>query len=151
MDAIKQFKGETRWLSNFWPCAIAYEGHVYPSTEHAYQAAKTLNEAERLPFTNASLSAGDAKKMGKTVTLRDGWQDVSLRIMYELNYQKFSRNDFLRNKLLATGDAHIEEGNNWGDDFWGTVDGKGHNHLGKIIMMVRNDIIEAEGKDQIVS
>ena len=40
---------------------------------------------------------------------------------------------------MATGDGQIEEGNNWGDRFWGTVDGEGLNHLGKIIMRIRKE------------
>ena len=44
-----------------------------------------------------------------------------------------------REKLLDTGNAELQEGNNWGDRYWG-VDlktGYGENRLGRIIMKVR--------------
>ena len=42
-EVINEFQGKYRFLSNFYPCDIVYEGIQYPSTEHAYQAAKTLD------------------------------------------------------------------------------------------------------------
>lgn len=44
---INSFMGKYRFLSNFWPCKVIFNGLEYPSTEHAYQAAKTLNPEER--------------------------------------------------------------------------------------------------------
>lgn len=41
--------------------------------------------------------------------------------MEELVRAKFTQNPDLADKLLATGDAHLEEGNTWGDRIWGTV------------------------------
>ncbi|WP_308694469.1 NADAR family protein [uncultured Veillonella sp.] len=43
-------------------------------------------------------------------------------------------------KLLATRDRMLIEGNDWGDTFWGMVDGEGENNLGKILMRVREEI-----------
>ena len=40
---IKGFFGEYRWLSNFEPCKVFYEGFEYSSSENAYQAAKSLD------------------------------------------------------------------------------------------------------------
>lgn len=56
---------------------------------------------------------------------------------------KFAQNSDLRYRLLRTGDAYLEETNNWGDKFWGVCDGEGENHLGKIIMKVRGAIKNA--------
>lgn len=140
---INKFAGQYNWLSNFHPCVVLLDGVEYPTTEHAYQAAKTIDLTERAQFIG--LTAGQAKRLGKEVTLRSDWKDISLRLMYDLNYQKFYKPEF-REKLLATGNAHIEEGNNWGDTFWGTVDGVGENHLGKIIMHIREDLKDLEVK-----
>ena len=52
----------------------------------------------------------------------------------------FSQNEDLKEKLLDTGNEHLEEGNTWGDKIWGTVNGKGQNNLGKILMMVREEL-----------
>jgi ribA/ribD-fused uncharacterized protein len=133
--AIKEFQGEHRWLSNFWPAKVVIGGIVYPSVENAYQAAKTLNLEQRKRF--AACTAGQAKRLGKTVDMRNDWESVKLQIMLDLVRQKFYVHLELRNKLLATGEEHIEEGNKWNDQFWGVCRGKGQNHLGKIIMDVR--------------
>ena len=59
--------------------------------------------------------------------------------MYEIVLAKFTQNPDLKEKLLATGDEHLEEGNTWGDTTWGTVNGIGENRLGIILMKVRRN------------
>ncbi|NBV54175.1 MAG: NADAR family protein, partial [Proteobacteria bacterium] len=71
-----------------------------------------------------------------------------LTIMLELNRQKYSpRNPRLREQLLATGNAVLMEGNDWGDTFFGFDynRGYGQNHLGRILMQVRAEIMEDIG------
>ncbi len=53
---------------------------------------------------------------------------------------KFTRHFDLREKLLATGDRKLVEGNTWGDTFWGVCRGNGKNHLGKILMKIRAEL-----------
>lgn len=133
-DKILGFKGKYRWLSNFVDCPIMYEGVLYPSTENAYQAAKTLDLEARKQFE--TLTAFDAKKAGKTVPIRPDWEAYKLLVMFKALRQKFTQEPF-RTKLLNTGDAYIEETNYWGDTFWGVCNGVGENYLGKIIMELR--------------
>lgn len=140
-NVIDEFKGENRFLSNFWPCKVVYEGEIYPSVENAYQAAKCSEPKEMEQFR--TLSAGGAKQAGKSVSLRADWELVKDDIMYDLVSQKF-RNEKLREMLLATGADKIIEGNTWGDTYWG-VDlrtGKGDNRLGEILMKVRGEVAE---------
>lgn len=59
--------------------------------------------------------------------------------MKELIMIKF-QNPLLKEKLLNTGDALLIEGNTWRDYYWGECKGKGENHLGKILMEVREII-----------
>lgn len=137
---IDRFEGQFRFLSNFWPCRIVYEDEEYPSVEHAYQAAKTLDEADRKKIAETK-RPGDAKKIGRTLRRRPGWEDLKEMVMYRLVQQKFNEPS-LRSKLLATRDAEIVEGNTWGDTWWG-VDlkmGFGDNRLGKILMKVRSEL-----------
>lgn len=47
---VKGFFGDYRFLSNFHMAPVWYESILYPSTEHAYQAAKTLDESVRMEF-----------------------------------------------------------------------------------------------------
>ena len=134
---IDKFEGKYRWLSNFAYCVIIYEGMYYPSTEAAYQASKTIITEERYPFQD--YTPRQAKFAGKTVTLRPHWEGVKLAIMEELCVQKFNQPSF-KTLLLATGEQELIEGNWWNDTFWGVCKGKGKNHLGRIIMNIRDTL-----------
>jgi ribA/ribD-fused uncharacterized protein len=135
---IDSFRGEYEFLSNFYPSPVVYDGVRYETVEHAYQAAKTEVPAMRLSIRDA-LSPAIAKKMGRRVRMRWDWDDVKYGIMLGLVRQKFN-NPTLRDKLLATGNEGLEEGNTWGDTYWGTVDGRGANNLGKILEHVRGEL-----------
>lgn len=135
---IDSFTGDFRFLSNFWPAEVEYDGVKYQSVEHAYQAAKTLDPKERAWFKNCT--AGEAKKLGRKVTMRPGWDKMKLDVMYELNSEKFMRHLDLQEKLIKTGVHELVEGNNWGDKYWGKVRGHGSNHLGKILMRIREQV-----------
>lgn len=138
---IKEFRGDYRFLSNFYPVTISYDGLYYPSVEHAFQAAKTNSVEDKLKICNAE-SPGIAKRMGRMVELRPDWEQVKIPIMTELVRIKF-RNPGLRAMLIRTGLNELCEGNWWHDEFWGVdcVTGNGQNHLGKILMMVRDEIM----------
>lgn len=101
-------------------------------------AAKTLDPQERIQFERIAPSM--AKQLGQRVTLRHDWEEVKLNIMYELNKQKFEWSPELRTALLATGDRYIEETNWWKDTFWGVCNGVGENHLGRILMRIREEL-----------
>lgn len=132
---IDSFRGEYRFLSNFYACPIVYEGDLYPSLEHAFQAAKTTDPDERRVVRTAT-TAGNAKRAGRKVTKRDDWDDVRVSVMRELLLQKFS-DPQLRQRLQSTGNAELIEGNDWGDVFWGVCRGRGENWLGRLLMEVR--------------
>lgn len=133
---IDKFSGSFRFLSNFFPASVEYEGLVYPTVEHAYQAQKTLDESERIKIRDLP-KPGDTKRYGKTVKLREDWESVKENIMRDLLLLKFSRSD-LKTLLLSTGNAVLIEGNNWGDTEWGQCNGIGQNKLGKLLMEVRD-------------
>lgn len=135
---IKGFFEEYRWLSNFHICDVEYEGFLYPSTEAAYQAAKTKDLEEKEIFT--VLTPAQAKKKGGLVTMREDWEDIKIQVMYDINLDKYTRHKDLRDKLLATGDKYLEETNWWGDRFWGVCKGTGRNELGKVLMQVREKV-----------
>jgi N-glycosidase YbiA len=139
MNKITSFSGEFDFLSNFYPCKIEFEDEVYPSVEHAFQAAKTTSPSARQKILEAGTS-GKAKQIGRTVPLRPYWDLSKITYMREFLRQKFEKPE-LRNALLATGDAEIIEGNNWNDTFWGVCKGKGLNHLGKLLMEIRSKIL----------
>jgi ribA/ribD-fused uncharacterized protein len=136
MTKISGFFGNYRWLSNFWQCFVEYEGVIYPSSEHAFQAAKTLSKIERIKIANLK-TPNDAKGYGRTMTVRSDWELVKVSEMGKIVMAKFTQNSILKEKLMNTGEAELIEGNTWGDTFWGICDGIGSNNLGKILMLVR--------------
>jgi ribA/ribD-fused uncharacterized protein len=146
MKVIDHFAGEYAFLSNFYyPAEVVYDGETYRTTEHAYQASKVLSKDYRQKIKNTS-RASEAKKLGKKkamakagVKLRDDWDNIKLDVMFDLLRQKFQHPE-LKKKLLDTGDAELIEGNWWGDYFWGTVQGEGENHLGRLLMKVRSEL-----------
>lgn len=137
---INSFTGEYRFLSNFWPCKILIYNTEFASVEHAYQAAKTMNEKEKEYIKNAP-TAGEAKRRARKITLREDWEKIKLILMWELLRKKFSH-PVLANLLLETEDAVLIEGNTWGDKFWGICDGEGKNYLGIMLMKIREELKE---------
>ena len=140
--SINSFRGEYSFLSNFYFCNIWWEGINYPSTEHAYQASKTLDDDQRKVIAQAT-TPGKAKRLGKKITLRDDWDKVKVLIMRELLLRKFAIPE-LKAKLMATGDKELVEVNTWQDTFWGVCNGQGENWLGKLLMTIRDGIKEQE-------
>jgi ribA/ribD-fused uncharacterized protein len=133
---IDKFVGEYEFLSNFYHAVTSWQGETYSTVEHAFQAAKTYNKEQIKEIRNAA-TPGLAKKLGRKVELRKDWEEVKYSIMYRLVFLKFLLNTDLRDKLLATNDEHLIEGNTWGDTYWGVCDGVGENNLGRILMSVR--------------
>jgi hypothetical protein len=135
---IYGFNGPYRWLSNFEKVPIVYEGITYPSVENAYQAAKFVDSDDRLKFEVCN--AFEAKKYGKEMSgRREDWQHISIELMTFFNRQKYAQEPF-KQRLIDTRDLYIEETNTWGDVFWGVCNGTGENHLGLILMKIREEL-----------
>ena len=132
---IDSFHGEYAFLSNYYDSPIFYDGILYPTVEHAFQAAKTTVFIQRIIIANKK-TPGQAKCAGRKVTLRDNWDDIKLYIMKELIILKFT-NPKLKSALLNTKYADLIERNTLNDTYWGICNGIGENHLGKILMEVR--------------
>ena len=137
-DAIKEFRGKYFFLSNFYIAPVEYDGISYTNNEAAFQSAKVLDKEVRSKFSN--LDPSSAKRKGRNVTLRHDWDKIKFDIMYEVCKAKFVQNPDLKQRLLETGDAYLEEGNTWKDKIWGTVNGVGQNNLGKILMKIRTEL-----------
>lgn len=145
---INSFKGEYSFLSNFYESLVTYDGLTYQNSEAAFQAQKCQSLHERIPFTR--MNPSEAKKAGRKVILRKDWEQVKINIMAQIVKAKFEQNEELAVKLLNTGDAYLEEGNDWGDRIWGTVNGQGSNYLGYILMAVRDHLNQKIEKENHV-
>lgn len=135
---IDSFRNEYFFLSNFYEVPVTYEGLTYQNNEAAFQAQKCADPKEREAFTR--MNPSEAKRAGRRVQLRKDWEDIKISVMADIVMAKFSQNRKLAEKLLATGDACLEEGNDWGDRIWGTVNGQGANCLGRILMNTRENL-----------
>jgi ribA/ribD-fused uncharacterized protein len=141
MKIINDFRElDNKFLINDYDSPIELEGVTYPTVEHAYQASKTLNTYDRDEIRRAH-SARRAKRIGRNIVLRPGWDAMREEVMYGLLKKKFTTlaNQDLRDKLLATQNATLISG---GDTFWGEVAGVGENLLGKLLMKVRAEIVK---------
>lgn len=136
-NSITEFKGDYRFLSNFHPALVYYDQLIYPSVEHAYVASKTMDRNIRRHIHKMENPA-QAKRFGRSIELRPGWEFVKLGIMYQLVAYKFTFNPELKTALIDTGSMYLQEGNTWGDTFWGVDQlAGGENHLGQILMDIR--------------
>lgn len=152
INQIDDFRNDYEFLSNGFPCNIEFDGEIYASLEHAFQAAKTNDFSVRESIKNATTSA-DAKHIGRNVLLVSDWDNQRLDIMADLVRQKFTNNLDLKIKLLMTGSKDLVQGGMWRDQFWGVdKNGIGENNLGKILMKIRDSIRASEGgPEQILS
>lgn len=141
---IVEFDGEYAFLSNFYDSPIFYEGITYPTNEHFFQAMKTLDPAERQKIASAK-TPGLAKRMGRNVQLRPDWEKVKVDVMRTGLMLKFT-DAALAEKLLATGDEELVEGNWWHDNTWGNCHCTecsrkgGRNLLGMLLMELRKEL-----------
>lgn len=144
---INIFDGEFAFLSNFYHSPISDTDNTitFPTVEHYFQAAKTLNDAEAREIAAAD-TPGRAKRLGRHCALRPDWEDIKIDVMRDALRLKFAIPE-LREKLIATSDEELCEGTTWHDRFWGicTCDrcgGRGENHLGQLLMEIRKEIKE---------
>lgn len=140
---IDHFVGEFAFLSNFHRDSFSDEsGRTYPTLEHAYQAAKATNQFDRERILMAATPL-KAKQLGAAISTAPDWLERRVAVMDHFLRRKFAPGTPMAAKLLATGEAPLAEGNNWGDTFWGTVNGEGQNVLGVLLMRIRAELAGA--------
>lgn len=147
-NEIRVFKGEYAFLSNMYLAPLWWNGKLWRSSEHAYQAAKTLDESEQEEI-RACVRPHDTKRKGKFVTMIPEWNSIRVDVMREVVQCKFHQNPKLMELLLATEGMTLIEGNWWHDRFWGVCpydSNNGSNWLGRILMEVRDEAL----REQIV-
>jgi ribA/ribD-fused uncharacterized protein len=138
---IDDFFDDYYFLSNFYSAPTEFEGVVYPTSENAYQAAKTTHIRSRKTFADPECTPAWAKRLGRSLDLRPDWEEVKEQVMRDCLKSKFS-DPALRALLQATGDAVLIEGNTWHDNIWGVCTchrcpGNGQNLLGQLLEELR--------------
>ena len=145
--AITSFLRPHAFLSNFSKAPVVLDGVEYPTVEHAFQAAKTLDGMWREKIRHKE-NPKWARETGrsKSFPVREGWEAMREEVMLGLLRQKFS--DPVRaQQLLSTGRRRLVEGNLWGDRYWGMCrddagEWAGENRLGELLMEVRQELAE---------
>lgn len=139
MGTIDSFRGQYAFLSNFSRSTIKMaDGITYPTVEHAFQAHKSDDMEERRRIA-ALPTPGAAKTAGKKIKAFNlDWNYVRLQVMEECLREKFKNLNLYR-KLKATSPNTLVEGNTWNDTYWGVCNGIGDNHLGKLLMKIRDE------------
>ena len=125
------------------------DGKTYPSAEHIYQMfksdhpewkamiRKTINPKKTKTMVRKYFKKGILFETDRQFILRPDWNEFKYELMYAIVTLKFYQNENIGRKLCEL-EGYIEERNCCGDIYWGTVDGKGENNLGKILMLVRS-------------
>lgn len=138
---ISNFHGCNEFLSNFAPCELHYGTLNYTTTEAAFQAAKTTSFEQQFAISIAD-TPGQAKRLGRRVTLRPDWERIKDKVMLDILRLKFTKGSEYARMLEDTGDAILVEGTTWHDQYWGICKcdehgGRGVNMLGQILMQIR--------------
>lgn len=140
---ITKFWGTYGFLSNFWPSPFFHNGEEWATVEHYYQASKAIHPEDSLKIRQVKTPA-KAKRMAREIVLRPDWEFIKTSIMLDAVRMKFTQNKDLATLLIETGSELLIEGNEWHDTFWGRCDcprcGHGQNFLGRILMLVREEI-----------
>lgn len=145
MQEISRFDGKSQFISNFYVSEFVYDGHKYTTVEHAFQAAKCVNDVDR-EKVRSTATPSKAKYWGKRIKLRPDWESVKMTVMENALRAKFENKE-LRELLDATKGQTLIEGNSWHDNQWGNCtcskrkacEKPGKNMLGTLIMKVRDE------------
>lgn len=140
------FRGPWAFLSNYHRAVLRWDGQLWPTDEHAFNAGKTLDHTWRTRIRQAP-TPGQAKRLGRAAPLRPDWHDrVRYEVMAQVVAAKFVGVPRVQ-ALLSTGDAELVEGNRWHDQHWGdcrcgrpACAKPGLNHLGRILMAHRAEL-----------
>lgn len=154
---INHFTGDYAFLSNFYLHPIDVLGcGICSSVEHAFQALKTTDPLERARILEHK-SPAMAKKAGRFVAIRPGWDEKRYDIMHALLKKKFFRGTPLADQLIATEGFTLIEGNMWHDNTWGNCEcdqeackEPGLNWLGFLLMAIRDELLIGDDEMMLV-
>lgn len=141
-------------FTNFYGSPVTIDGKVWPTTEHYYQAMKfkDTNLQDKIRAMKRPSEVFDFAKTNRG-NVRSNWQSVNLDFMMKANRAKFKQNQTLKKLLLDTGNNVLVEDTaadpqKRNDIFFGAGnDYNGDNHLGQILMQVRDELQGAPEAD----
>lgn len=101
-------------------------------TQKQYEIMAAIRSA---PSAHEAFKIAERNKQHR----RPKWDDEKVEIMLRIIRAKADQHEYVRRKLLETGDRDLVE-DSWRDDFWGWGPNKdGQNMLGKLWMTIRQE------------
>jgi len=143
-------------LSNLYRRSISFEGEVFATSEHAYQAGKARKPAVRKWLMEAPSPALLAMAAHGLYywDVSPGWSKTKFDRMRAVLFAKFTQHEDLKALLLSTGDARLVETatvDNEVNRLWGEVNGLGKNMLGVLLMELRDKLRSEEEERCLVA
>ncbi len=132
-------------LRNDYPAPIAIGDVTYASVAHAYWA-RSVAEPEARTAVVAAESGAKARTVAAAAPRRDGWEQVRTAVMARLLRAKYEQHPDLAAVLLATGDAALLY-DDADSGFWGENGGRGRNWTGRLLELVRAELLAAQTLD----
>ncbi len=135
-------------LSNFSSFRLMWKGIDFDTSEIAYHWEKFPDRPDIQWLLLKARSSHDAYKVAadNKAHRRPDWDNVKISIMMSIIWEKVSQHEYVRKKLLETGDRLLVE-DSWRDDYWGWGPNKdGQNVLGMVWRSVR-DILNTSASD----
>ncbi len=132
-------------FSNFSAFKLIWERRIFDTSEAAYQWVKFRGEPTVQCKITSAVSAHEAFKRAEKYQscVRGDWVLKRVGIMKLILRAKVGQHDYVRRKLIASGDRELVE-DSWRDPFWGWGPNRdGQNMLGKLWMEIRKEIMEA--------
>ena len=132
-------------LSNFSAFRVTFDGQTFDTSEAAYHYQRFTDAEDRRGVQYAN-SAHEAFRYAQDCKAyqRPDWDQIKVRVMKDILRAKVQQHEYVRRKLLATGDRVLVE-DSWRDDFWGWGPNRdGQNMLGKLWMEVRSELTAAQ-------
>lgn len=130
-------------LSSYSPHGFELEGLYWPTLEHYYQAMKFSDPEYRqeIRLSESPMLANELGHAKKPQRQKD-WKKNRVLMMIRGMYIKCRTHEDIAAQLLKTGSNQIMENSQY-DYYWGCGrDRLGHNHYGKVLMNIRNKLIE---------
>lgn len=133
-------------LSNFSAFRLHWRDRSFDTSEHAYHFERFIGaeNCHRVAIISA-LSAHEAFRYAQANKRfqRPDWDSVKVSIMGDILRAKANQHEYVRRKLLETGDRELIE-DSWRDNFWGWgPNHDGQNMLGKLWMEIRAELSPA--------
>lgn len=105
------FQGEKSYLSNFFPITFTIEQQSFSSGEQAFQffKARTCKKDAKADKILSTSNPREIKETGDSIPSTALWEANKEAFMRSITYSRFSQNEDIKRKLLATNDLTLYE------------------------------------------